>query len=185
MSALDDKINDLVNSVNVEDTVIDSAIAFINGVPALVQAAKDAALAAGATQDQLESLTNLKTTLDAKSTEMKAALTANTTPSEPPTPTPNPLAAMSFLDDRGSPLTAMHMIAGESETVKIQIDNGTLDQDSLPEWNVESDSIQLFPSSDGLSSEISAQTAGISGVTVKANVGGNAVTGRLPVTVTA
>lgn len=78
MSALDDKITDLTDAVTAEDTVVDSAITFIQGVPALVQAAKDAALAAGATETQLAALTNLKTGLDAKSQALKDALTANT-----------------------------------------------------------------------------------------------------------
>ena len=59
-------------------TVEDSAAAFINGVPALIQAAKDAALANGATEAELAPFAALKDDLQAKSDALAAAIVANT-----------------------------------------------------------------------------------------------------------
>ena len=72
MSALDD----LTAAVAAEDTVIDSAIALINGIPALIAAAgvDPAKLAA------------LQTDIKAKSTALAAAVAANTPAATPPTP---------------------------------------------------------------------------------------------------
>ena len=75
---LDDAITALVTEVTEEETVIDSAIAYITGVPWLIQAAIDAALAQGATAVQLGAIADLQTKLDAKGTALQAALTANT-----------------------------------------------------------------------------------------------------------
>lgn len=66
-------------------TVDDAAIIFINAVPAMVQAAVDAALNNGATASQLQPVSDLAVTLQAKSDAVTAALTANT-PTPPPTP---------------------------------------------------------------------------------------------------
>ena len=71
MSALDD----LQAAVTAEDTVIDSAITLINGIPALIAAAgtDPAKLAA------------LQTDITTKSQALAAAVAANT-PAAPPTP---------------------------------------------------------------------------------------------------
>lgn len=75
-------IDDLVAAVAAEDTIVDSAIVFINGVPGLIQAAVTQALANGATAAELAPLTAVVTDLQAKSSALQAALTANV----PPTP---------------------------------------------------------------------------------------------------
>ena len=85
MAALDDQIAVLTADVTAEDTVIDSAVTLINGIPALIKDAVDKALAAGATPAQLQSLTDLGTTMTAKSQALAAAVTANT-PAAPPAP---------------------------------------------------------------------------------------------------
>lgn len=71
---IDTVITEMTNATTVED----SAIAFINGVPQLIADAVAKALANGATQEELAPLTDLGTTLQAKSDALQAALTANT-----------------------------------------------------------------------------------------------------------
>jgi len=68
----------LINEITNATTVEDSAVAFINGVPGLVQAAVDAALANGATAAQLQPVTDLGAQLQAKSDALQAAIVANT-----------------------------------------------------------------------------------------------------------
>lgn len=76
---LDVALDALVKEVAEEETIVDSAIAFIEGVPALIQSAVDAAMAAGATAAQLQVITDLKAKLDLKGEALKAAL-------QPPAP---------------------------------------------------------------------------------------------------
>lgn len=78
MSVTDDKITQLQSDVTAEDTVIDSAVALINGFAAQLAAAVAAAQAAGATPAQLQSLTDLSTTIEAKTTALSQAVVANT-----------------------------------------------------------------------------------------------------------
>ncbi len=73
-------IDDLVAAVAAEDTVIDSAVTFINGVPALIQTAIDKAIAGGATAAQLAPVTAVVADVTAKAAALEAALTANTPP---------------------------------------------------------------------------------------------------------
>jgi hypothetical protein len=87
MAALDDALTALTAKVTAEDTVIDSAVTLIQGIPALISAAVTAALAQGATPAQLQAITDLGTTITAKSDALAAAVTANT-PAAPPTPAP-------------------------------------------------------------------------------------------------
>jgi hypothetical protein len=61
-------------------TVMDGALKVINGIKAAQDAAVTAALANGATAEQLQPLTDLGVTLDAKATELAAAVEANTAP---------------------------------------------------------------------------------------------------------
>ena len=75
---LDVALAELETEVTEEETVVDSAIAYIQGVPGLIQAAIDAATNAGATAQQLAKIVELKTKLDAKGAALQAALTANT-----------------------------------------------------------------------------------------------------------
>jgi hypothetical protein len=62
-------------------TVVDSAIALINGIAARIQAAVDAALAGGVTAAELASaITDEIDAINAKSSALAAAVQANTTP---------------------------------------------------------------------------------------------------------
>lgn len=70
-------VDELTQDVADETTVVDSAIVFINGVPALIAAAVAAAQSAGATPEQLQAFTDLTTTMKAKSAALQAALTTN------------------------------------------------------------------------------------------------------------
>lgn len=78
MSVVDDTITTMTNA----DTVIDSAILYVQSVPAQTQAAIDAALAGGATAAQLAPLVALQAEQASKVSALQAALLANT-----PTPT--------------------------------------------------------------------------------------------------
>jgi len=78
VNALDNEITALQQAVANETTVDQSAIALLNGIPALIQNAVNAALAAGATQAELAALTALQTTISNNATGLAAAVTANT-----------------------------------------------------------------------------------------------------------
>jgi hypothetical protein len=69
----------LINEITEADTVIDSAVVFINGVPGLIAAAVAQALQNGATAAELKPVTDLGDTLKAKAQALKDALAANTT----------------------------------------------------------------------------------------------------------
>lgn len=75
-------IDQIVADVTAQQTVIDSAIVFISGVPGLIEAAVQKALDGGATAAQLAPLTDLAGQVRAKTQALTDALTANT-----PTPT--------------------------------------------------------------------------------------------------
>lgn len=71
----------LTKEVSENATVIDSAVAYIQGVPGLIQAAVDAA---DLTPAQEAVFADLNTQLDAKEQALIAAMTANTpTPASP------------------------------------------------------------------------------------------------------
>lgn len=75
MSAdLSDEIADIEKSI----TVAESATKLVNSIPALVEKAKNDALANGATAEQLQPLSDLVATLRAKSQELADAVVANT-----------------------------------------------------------------------------------------------------------
>ncbi len=76
MSQLEDEVQQLQQDVAAENTVIDSAVVLINGFAGKLQAAIDAAIAAGATPQQLQNLTDLHNTVTAKSAELAAAVAA-------------------------------------------------------------------------------------------------------------
>lgn len=80
MSDLSDAIDALVTEVEEQKTVVKSAVTYIQGVPALVQAGYDAGIAAGATPAQLQVLKDTITGLNTAEAELTAALTANTPP---------------------------------------------------------------------------------------------------------
>jgi hypothetical protein len=89
MEALDDKIASLTSQVASNTTVIGSATTLINGFAAQLAAAVSAAQAAGATPAQLQSLTDLQTTIAANDTALATAIAANTPAAPAPAPAPS------------------------------------------------------------------------------------------------
>jgi hypothetical protein len=75
---IDQVISDLTAAVSAQKTVSDSAETYIKGVPALIQAAIDAAQNAGATPAQLQAFSDLKASIEAETADLTAALSANT-----------------------------------------------------------------------------------------------------------
>lgn len=73
MPTYDDLIAQLSTSVNQTKVVTDEAILLIEGFPARVQAAVEAAVAAGATPEQTQAFNDLLSTLDTDIAELKAA----------------------------------------------------------------------------------------------------------------
>jgi len=72
-------VADLVAKVTAVTTVEDSAIAFVQGVPALIAAAVAAVVAnGGATAADLQPVTDLATALQAKADALSAAILAST-----------------------------------------------------------------------------------------------------------
>jgi len=84
--ALQDNITALQTEVANNTSVESSAVTLIQGLATQLAAALATASAAGATPAQLQSLTDLQTTLTANDAALAAAVTANT----PVTPTPTP-----------------------------------------------------------------------------------------------
>ena len=78
MASGTDQIAALTAEVTAADTVIDSATTFIQGVAAQITAAVAAAIADGATAAQLQPLSDLGTTLQAKSQALANAIVAGT-----------------------------------------------------------------------------------------------------------
>lgn len=78
MSQMDDEIVDLQTKVAANGSVIDSAVIALNGIGAMIQTAVDAALAAGATPAQLQAVTDVSNAVQAKSTELAAAIPQGT-----------------------------------------------------------------------------------------------------------
>lgn len=80
MNAIDDKITALTDTVAKIETVEASVLAFVQGIPALIQAAVDAALANGATPAQLAAFDDLNSRLSADADKIAADITATPTP---------------------------------------------------------------------------------------------------------
>ncbi len=78
MSKLDDQIAALTAKVAALKTVEDSAVTLITGIPAMIAKAVSDALAAGATPEQLQAITDLGAALDANAAPLAAALAQNT-----------------------------------------------------------------------------------------------------------
>lgn len=85
MSELSDKIAALQASVNAETDVITSAEALLAGLKTSLDDALAKLAAAGVQPADLQALTDLSASIDAKKTELAAAVAANT-PAAPPTP---------------------------------------------------------------------------------------------------
>ena len=83
MSKLDDEIAQLQKDVSGLTGVVQSAEALIGGIQGQIDAAVQAALAAGATQPQLQALTDLSAALEAQAAGLAQAVAAGT----PPVPT--------------------------------------------------------------------------------------------------
>ncbi len=78
-------LSNTIAEMTASKTVMDSATTFVGSVPGLLQTAVDAALANGATADELQPVTDLGDQLQASADALAAALAANT-PQGPPTP---------------------------------------------------------------------------------------------------
>jgi alkylhydroperoxidase/carboxymuconolactone decarboxylase family protein YurZ len=84
---LDVALATLLASVQADTTVEQSVLAYVQGVPALITAAVNDALANGATPAQLQQITDAAATLTANGAAITAAIKANT-PAGPVTTTP-------------------------------------------------------------------------------------------------
>ena len=82
------EIDDLKKTVANLKTVDESAIALIGGFSTQLKTAVAAALDLGATAEQLASLSDLKTALDADSVALATAVSANTAPPAAPPASP-------------------------------------------------------------------------------------------------
>jgi hypothetical protein len=80
MSVISDKLDTLRAGVERIETAEAAVAAFVAGVPALIQAAVDAAIAAGATPAELTSFDELNTRLTADAAKIAADVVANTPP---------------------------------------------------------------------------------------------------------
>lgn len=78
MSVLDDNIAELRTEVANNTTIAKSAVALLKGIPALIDAAVQKALAAGATEEELAALKDLSTSLKQNDTDLAAAIAENT-----------------------------------------------------------------------------------------------------------
>lgn len=72
--SLDEAIAALQTDVANESTVVDGAVALIEGIPALIQTAVDAALKAGATPAQLAAFNGLNDAITSKASALAAAV---------------------------------------------------------------------------------------------------------------
>ncbi len=73
-------LQQLQDQVTKTTGILDSATTFINGVPALIQKAKDDAIANGATEAQLQPVEDLAKAMSDKADALAAAVAANSTP---------------------------------------------------------------------------------------------------------
>lgn len=74
MSEIDDKVTALQDSASRIESAEDSVKAFVSGLPAVIQAAIDAAGAKGATPEQLQAFTDLNARLSKDADDIVAAL---------------------------------------------------------------------------------------------------------------
>ena len=78
MAQIDDAIAALTAEVANQTTVVLSAEALIHGIPAIVTDAVNKALAAGATQEQIQPILDAVAKIKTNDDELAAAVTANT-----------------------------------------------------------------------------------------------------------
>ena len=93
MSAIDDSIKTLTDTVAAQTTVDASAVAALSGIAQMLKDALAAAAAAGATAVQLQALTDLSASISANNAGLATAVAANTPPAPAPAPTPAPAPA--------------------------------------------------------------------------------------------
>lgn len=72
------EVDAILAEITATETVLDSAVVYIQSVPGLIHDAVAAATANGATAAELAPLTALATELQGKADAVKAAITANT-----------------------------------------------------------------------------------------------------------
>lgn len=75
---IDAAVVSLTEAVDRAKTVTDGAVAYIEGIPALIQAAIDETIAMGATPEQVAAFDDLKARLEAEISDLETALTNNT-----------------------------------------------------------------------------------------------------------
>lgn len=78
MSQLDTDIGALQATVTAQNTVVASVLALVQGIPALIDAAVQKALAAGATPAQLAAIEAVSASVKANDDALAAAVAANT-----------------------------------------------------------------------------------------------------------
>ena len=83
MSEISDAVAVLVTDVAAEKTLIGSLTMYVKGVPQLIQAAVDKAVAAGADPTTLTSIRDLITSVEGSTAEMVSAIPANTPAATP------------------------------------------------------------------------------------------------------
>jgi hypothetical protein len=88
--ALSQKIADLQSDVQADTSVTESAVTLINGFAQRLQEAIDAAKASGATDAELQALSDLHAATAANTQRLADAVAANTPPSQEPAPQPDP-----------------------------------------------------------------------------------------------
>lgn len=71
-------IDQVIQQMTAATTIEDGAIAFINGVPGMIQEAVAKAIENGATAEQLQPVSDIGAQLEAKSNALQEALNANT-----------------------------------------------------------------------------------------------------------
>jgi hypothetical protein len=76
-------ITDLTDEITEANTILDSAMVYVNGVPALIDAAVQAAIANGATAAELSPVRALGADLKTKAEAIRDAIVANTPPPGP------------------------------------------------------------------------------------------------------
>lgn len=76
MAAIDDEIANLTSSVSAERNAVDSAVKLMNGITGRIDAAVAAALAAGATEAQLQAIRDESTALQAQTQDLANAVAA-------------------------------------------------------------------------------------------------------------
>jgi hypothetical protein len=78
MAQIDDEVTALTADVAAEATVEASAVTLLNGINARIDAAVQAALAAGATTAQLQAIADASAAIKAQTADLSAAVVANT-----------------------------------------------------------------------------------------------------------